>query len=82
MDNTSDTSKGNDADKDDKNDAHSGDAVPKAEPVKTPSIQEPLFKAEKKDEETIHDSDFEEPSGLILLHLKCIYMCTNKYFRS
>ena len=31
-----------------------------------PSIQEPLFKAEKKEEETIHDSDFEEPSGLIL----------------
>ena len=29
----------------------------------TPSIQEPLLKAELKEEETIHDSDFEEPSG-------------------
>lgn len=39
----------------------------------TPSIQEPLSKAEPKEEETIHDSDFEEPSGIYnstqVLHL-------------
>lgn len=70
-DNISDTSKGNDADKDDKTDVHA-DPVVKTESVKAssgtgaPSIQEPLFKTEKKDEETIHDSDFEEPSGLMI----------------
>ena len=70
-DNISDTSKGNDVDKEDKADVHV-DSIPKTEMTKgnsgagAPSIQEPLFKAEKKEEETIHDSDFEEPSGLIL----------------
>jgi len=68
-DNISDTSKGNDVDKEDKADVHV-DSIPKTEMTKgnsgagAPSIQEPLFKAEKKEEETIHDSDFEEPSGL------------------
>lgn len=32
-----------------------------------PSIQEPMLKAETKDEEMIHDSDFEEPSGVYSL---------------
>ena len=32
-----------------------------------PSIQEPLLKVEVKEEETIHDSDFEEPSGIYCL---------------
>jgi hypothetical protein len=32
-----------------------------------PSIQEPMVKAETKDEEMIHDSDFEEPSGILSL---------------
>lgn len=43
----------------------------KSETVKSnsthvPSIQEPLLKSEPKEEETIHDSDFEEPSGRIV----------------
>lgn len=30
-----------------------------------PSIQEPILKIETKDEDMIHDSDFEEPSGFV-----------------
>lgn len=34
------------------------------------SIHEPLLKIESKDEDMIHDSDFEEPSG-ISIDMKC-----------
>lgn len=43
-----------------------------------PSIQEPILKVETKDEDMIHDSDFEEPSGInffshIILLLHSLY---------
>lgn len=42
----------------------------KSENIKSgPSIQEPLLKAEVKEEETIHDSDFEEPSGCVYYYM-------------
>ncbi|XP_046461894.1 lysine-specific histone demethylase 1A-like isoform X2 [Daphnia pulex] len=60
-----------DADKDDKKESGPDGTTVKSEAHKAstslpsaPSIQEPMLKAETKDEEMIHDSDFEEPSGL------------------
>lgn len=65
-----------DADKEDKKEPQDG-STGKSETFKpstsslpnAPSIQEPILKVETKDEETIHDSDFEEPSGLLNFHI-------------
>lgn len=62
-----------DADKDDKKESGPDGTTVKSEAHKAstslpsaPSIQEPMLKAETKDEEMIHDSDFEEPSGMFI----------------
>ncbi len=67
MENSNEHGGSDSVDKEDKKEQFS-DAGPmlKSENVKSaPSIQEPLLKSEhkEKEEETIHDSDFEEPSG-------------------
>lgn len=60
-----------DVDKDDKKELALDAGMGKSEAPKAsisiasvPSIQEPILKVETKDEDMIHDSDFEEPSGL------------------
>ena len=72
VENSNEPSGGNESvEKEDKKEQFTDGASLKSEIVKSaPSIQEPLLKSElkEKDEETIHDSDFEEPSGWKYLH--------------
>ena len=88
-DNAAETSGASDADRDDKKEVQEG-VVVKTEVIKAsssiptaPTNQETVLKVENKEEEMIHDSDFEEPSGILLYFEseKVISICFSKVWK-
>ena len=55
--------------KDDKKDVDAGKLIESSSPANSTAVsQDPPIKSETKEDETIHDSDFEEPSGKSIIY--------------